>query len=78
MSPTSYSVVQIGIDGKHKWKLISYPRNEGESDSDKAHYAGVLAGLTMSCSTAVMSSINYDDLFLIAHNYTTSPSNPPS
>lgn len=39
-----------------------------------AQYGAVIAGMTMSCSAAVMTSVNYDDVLAIAHRFTAQQS----
>ncbi|RFU33515.1 hypothetical protein B7463_g2798, partial [Scytalidium lignicola] len=68
-SPSFCSLVQIRNDGKIKWKPLEYHINDIGSTMEDPQYAAMIAALALSCSTAVMTSANHDDLIAIAHNH---------
>ncbi|RDW88854.1 hypothetical protein BP6252_00886 [Coleophoma cylindrospora] len=68
LSPTSCSMVQIRNDGKVKWKQLDYHGDIGSSMED-GQYAATIAAFTLSCSTAVMTGINVDDLLANAYKF---------
>jgi len=77
--------VVIRNDGKVKWKQLDYHMGDiGSSMEDRkllweypksltliyaAQYAAVIAALALSCSSAVMRNVNYDDLLATAHKH---------
>ena len=84
LSPSYSSVVQIRNDGKVKWKHLEYhlgdigsSMEDGKFCSPSTHillnciaqYSAVVAALALSCSTAVMRNVNYDDLIATAHKH---------
>ncbi|TVY60790.1 Mediator of RNA polymerase II transcription subunit, partial [Lachnellula suecica] len=72
LSPSYCSVVQIRNDGKVKWKQLDYHLGDIGSSSEDPQYAAVVAALALSCSTAVMRNVTYDDLLATAHKYVKS------
>ena len=77
-------MVQLRNDGTVKWKQLEYMGDIGSSTEDgdmfsnhlsrqmltsKAQYTAVVAAFALSCSTAVMTSVNYDDLLATAHKH---------
>jgi mediator of RNA polymerase II transcription subunit 16 len=76
-------MVQLRNDGKVKWKQLEYMGEIGSGEdgdissnelnnpmlTSKAQYNAVVAAFALSCSTAVMTSVNYDDLLATAHKH---------
>ena len=56
------------------WTMVSFPCESSDSKCwlFEAQYAAVVAAFALSCSTAVMTSVNYDDLLATAHKYAKS------
>lgn len=69
LSPSYCSVVQIRNDGKVKWKQLDYHMGDIGSGMNDPRYAAIIASLAISCSTAVMTNANYDDLLATAHKH---------
>ncbi|KAF4633171.1 hypothetical protein G7Y89_g4945 [Cudoniella acicularis] len=69
LSPSYCSLVQIRNDGKIKWKQLDYHLGDIGSSMEDPQYAAVIAALSLSCSTAVMRNVTYDDLLATAHKY---------
>ncbi|TVY15907.1 Mediator of RNA polymerase II transcription subunit 16 [Lachnellula arida] len=69
LSPSYCSVVQIRNDGKIKWKQLEYHLGDIGSSMEDSQYSAVVAALALSCSTAVMRNVTYDDLLATAHKY---------
>ncbi|TAQ88490.1 hypothetical protein B7494_g3202 [Chlorociboria aeruginascens] len=69
LSPSYCSIVQIQNDGKVKWKQLDYHMGDIGSSMDDAQYAGVVAALALSCASAVLTNVNYDDLLATAYKY---------
>ena len=47
--------------------LLQYPSNI--RTNFEAQYAGVMAALALSCSTAVLTNVNYDDILATLHKH---------
>ena len=78
MAPSYFSMVQIGNDGKVKWKQPEYRGGDIASGTDgngniqksstrtgancAGRYAAVTAAFALTCATSVHRNINYDDL----------------
>jgi len=78
MAPSYFSMVQLGIDGKVKWKQPQYRGGDISSGTDgngnflkhytrtgadcPGRYAAVTAAFALTCATSVHRNINYDDL----------------
>ncbi|QSZ30359.1 hypothetical protein DSL72_004882 [Monilinia vaccinii-corymbosi] len=75
LSPSTCSLVQIRNDGKVKWKKLDYQLGEIGSSLEDPRYAAMVAALSISCSTAVMMLINYDDILATAHDLAKSRDN---
>ncbi|KAI9737316.1 MAG: mediator complex subunit [Claussenomyces sp. TS43310] len=73
MSPTSCSAVKLCTNGKLRWKAIAYQTGRVMAPADEAQYMAIVAGLAMSCSTAIMGSVSHDDLLAIARTSISLP-----
>ncbi|KAN0117358.1 mediator of RNA polymerase-like protein II transcription subunit 16 [Hyaloscypha variabilis] len=71
LSPSYCSLVQIRNDGKVHWKQLDYQLGDIGSSMEDGLYAGVVAALSLSCATAVMRNVNYDDLLATAKKHAT-------
>ena len=50
------------------WKIVSLIVLQGVIAANKiAQYAGVIAAFALSCSSAVVRTVNYDDILATAH-----------
>ncbi|ESZ94032.1 hypothetical protein SBOR_5610 [Sclerotinia borealis F-4128] len=74
-SPSTCSLVQIRNDGKVKWKQLDYHLGDIGSNMEDPRYTAMIAALSLSCSTSVMMSTNYDDIVATAHNLAKSRDN---
>jgi hypothetical protein len=45
--------------------------NSVYANSTKGLYAGVVASLSLSCASAIMRNVNYDDLLATANKFAT-------
>ncbi|KAG4032195.1 hypothetical protein MFRU_007g01070 [Monilinia fructicola] len=75
LSPSTCSMAQIRNDGKVRWKRLEYHLGEIGSNMEDPRYAAMIAALSLSCSTSVMMSINYDDILATAHGLAKSRDN---
>ncbi|KAM3071384.1 Mediator of RNA polymerase II transcription subunit 16 [Clarireedia jacksonii] len=69
LSPSYCSIVQIRNDGKVKWKQLDYQMGEIGTSMEEPRYAAMVAALALSCSTAVMTAVNNDDIIATAHRF---------
>ncbi|KAL2067489.1 hypothetical protein VTL71DRAFT_1914 [Oculimacula yallundae] len=70
-SPSYCSTVQIRNDGKVKWKQLEYPLGSIGNSMEEPLYSAVVTALSLSCATAVMRNVTYDDLLATANKYAT-------
>ncbi|THV55740.1 hypothetical protein BGAL_0004g00630 [Botrytis galanthina] len=68
LSPSTCSLVQMRNNGKVKWKQLDYHLGDVGSTMEHPRYAAMIAALSISCSTSVIMSMNYDDIIATAHN----------
>ncbi|KAI0126017.1 RNA polymerase II mediator complex subunit Sin4 [Xylariales sp. AK1849] len=69
VSPTMFSLVQIGEDGSMKWHGVNYALGDLASLND-AQYSAIVASLTMSAAQAAASQSNIDDILAVGRQVT--------
>lgn len=70
-SPSSCSLVQLKNDGKVSWQRLDYRLGDLGTSMADPMYGATIAALSLSCSTAVMRQLNYDDILATARKHAT-------
>jgi mediator of RNA polymerase II transcription subunit 16 len=73
LSPTFCSISQKGCDNKYRWKPLRCHLGDIGTTLQDPQYATIVAAFTLTCSTAIMTSINHDDLLAVASKYNKLP-----
>ncbi|ORY62102.1 RNA polymerase II mediator complex subunit Sin4 [Pseudomassariella vexata] len=71
LSPTNFSLVQLGEDGKIQWHGVNYTLGD-VSALDDAQHSAVIAALTLSAAQAATSHSNIDDILAVGRRFTHS------